>query len=134
MSDKREPTPDIVLLASEWQPRAMLRAQLIEEGLDVVATDQWFELRRLLRPASRPQLVIVDLHGLPDPERVLNDLAMLMKPRRVLVVTAAGTVLPDQIEARGFLVVSRPVPIGSIVAAAIHAIREQIVSPTHLQN
>jgi hypothetical protein len=121
MSGKREPTPDIVLLASEWQPRAMLRAQLIEEGFDVVATDRWSELRRLLRPASRPRLVIVDLHGLPDPDRVLNDLAIIMKPRHVLVVTAAGTVRPDQIQARGFLAVSRPVPIGSIVAAAAQA-------------
>ena len=131
MSGKREPAPDIVLLASEWQPRAMLRAQLIEEGFDVVATDRWFELRRLLRPASRPRLVIVDLLGLPDPDRVLNDLAIIMKPRCVLVVTAAGTVLPDQIETRGFLVVSRPVPIGGIVAAAAQAIRNPIVSPTH---
>jgi hypothetical protein len=33
--------PDIVLLAGDWQPRALIRAQLIEEGLEVVATNTW---------------------------------------------------------------------------------------------
>jgi hypothetical protein len=120
--------PDIVLLAAEWQPRAMLRAQLIEEGFEVVATDTWIEMRRLLRPPSRPLLAIVDLQGSPDPDRMLNDLATIMKPGRVLVLTAIGTVLPDHIQARGFRVVRRPITIGAVVAAAARAIREEKVS------
>jgi len=120
--------PDIVLLAAEWQPRAMLRAQLIEEGFEVLATDTWSEMRRLLRPASRPLLAIVDLQGLPDPDRVLNDLATIMSPSRVLVLTAIGTVVADQIQARGFRVVRRPATIGDIVAAAARAIREEKAS------
>jgi hypothetical protein len=35
------PPPDIVLLAAEWQPRALIRAQLIEEAFEVVATDRY---------------------------------------------------------------------------------------------
>lgn len=31
--------PDIVLLGPEWPERALLRAQLVEEGHDVVAID-----------------------------------------------------------------------------------------------
>jgi hypothetical protein len=120
--------PDIVLLAAEWQPRALLRAQLIEEGFEVLATDTWIEMRRLLGPAARPLLAIVDLHGLPDPDRVLNDLATIMNPSRVLVLTAIGTVSPDQIQARGFRVVRRPIAIGSVVAAALRAISEEKVS------
>jgi hypothetical protein len=120
--------PDIVLLAAEWQPRALLRAQLIEEGFEVLATDTWIEMRRLLRPASRPLLAIVDLQGLPDPDRVLNDLATIMNPSRVLVLTAIGTVLPDQIQARGFRIARRPIAIGSVVAAVARAISEEKVS------
>ena len=103
----------------------MLRAQLIEEGFEVLATDTWIEMRRLLRPASRPLLAVVDLQGSPDPDRLLNDLATMMTPSRVLVLTATGTVLPDQIQARGFRVVRRPTTIGDVVAATARAIREE---------
>ena len=121
----RSPAPDIVLLAAEWQPRALLRAQLIEEGFDGLATDTWTTMQRYLRPDSKPALAIVDLQGLPEPDGVLNDLKVLMKPHRVLVLTALGTVAPTQIQALGFRVAGRPIPIGSIVAAAARAIREE---------
>src|SRR5947209_19822918 len=120
----RSPAPDVVLLAAEWQPRALLRAQLIEEGFDVLATDTWTTMRRCLRPGSKPALAIVDLQGLPEPDRVLNDLKVLMKPHRVRVRTELGTVEPDQIHALGFRVVGRPIPIASVVAAAARVIRE----------
>lgn len=112
----RPSPPDIVLLAAEWQPRALLRAQLIEEGFEVVATDTWPMMRRSLRPGSRPLLAIVDLQGLSEPNQVLKDLRVLMKPSRVLVLTSTGTVAPDEIRALGFQVVRRPIDIGSLVA------------------
>jgi hypothetical protein len=115
--------PDIVLLGAEWQPRALLRAQFLEEGFDVVATDTWPAVRRQLRPGSKPQLAIVDLRGLPDPERVLDELRLLMKPHRVLVIAALGTVEPAVIERLGFSVVSRPAAIGDVVAVAARVIR-----------
>jgi len=121
----RSPAPDIVLLATEWQPRALLRAQLIEEGFDVLATDTWTAMRRHLRPGSKPALAIIDLQGLPDAGRVLNDLKVLMKPHRALVLTALGTLTPDHVRALGFRVVDRPVEIGRVVAAAARAIKEE---------
>jgi len=124
----QSPAPDIVLLAAEWQPRALLRAQLIEEGYEVLATDTWIEMRRLLGSAPRPLLAIVDLQGLPDPDVVLNDLATIMNPSRVLVLTAIGTVSSDEIQARGFRVVRRPIAIFSVVAAVARAISEAKVS------
>lgn len=119
--------PDIVLLGTEWKPRALLRAQLIEDGLEVLAADSWATARRHLRPGSKPRLVIVDLQGLPEPHRVLADLHVLMKPKHVLVLTALGTVLQDDIDRFGFHVVKRPVSIGSIVAAAAQALRDHEV-------
>ena len=44
--------PDIVLLDAEWPSRALLRAQLIEDGFDVLATDTWTTMRRYLRHSS----------------------------------------------------------------------------------
>src|SRR6266852_5170698 len=98
----QEPPPDIVLLGAEWQPRAMIRAQLIEAGFDVVATNTWPMMRRQLRPGSKPRLAIVDLKGLSNPQDVLNDLRVLMNPKRVL---------------------SRPIAIKDVVDAAADAIR-----------
>lgn len=119
----RPPSPDIVLLAAEWQPRALIRAQLIEEGFDVVATNTWPMMRRQLRPGMKPQLALLDLKGLPDPRGVLNDLRVLMKPERVIVLTAAGTVSPAEIERSGFHALSRPIVIEDVVRAAALAIR-----------
>jgi hypothetical protein len=117
------PPPDIVLLATEWQPRALLRAQLIEEGFEVLATDSWPTMRRSLGPLSKPPLAIVDLQGLPEPDRVLGNLKVLVKPDRVLVLTSIGTVAPDEIQALGFQVVRRPIDIGSLVEAAARILR-----------
>ena len=116
---------DIVVLGAEWQTRALLRAQLIEQGFEVLATDTWPMMRQYLRPGWKPRLAIVDVKGLPDPERVLNDLRILMKPNRVLVLTAIDTVSPDVIERLGFRVLKRPVLIGDVVTAAARALREQ---------
>ena len=119
----REPSPDIVLLGAAWQPRAMLRAQLIEEGFEVVATDTWTMMRRHLRPGFKPRLAVVDLKDLDEPEGVLRDLAALMKPTRVLVVGATATVPPSEISRLGFHVVRRPVTIGAIVRAVRKSLR-----------
>ncbi|PYR32792.1 MAG: hypothetical protein DMF92_00920 [Acidobacteria bacterium] len=74
------------MLASLWQTRALLRAQLVEEGFEVLATDTWPMMRQYLRLGWKPRLAIVDLQGLPDRERALNGLRILMKPNRVLVL------------------------------------------------
>jgi hypothetical protein len=119
------PEPDIVLLGAEWHPRALIRAQLIEEGFAVVATNSWPMMRSHLKAGSKPGLAIVDLKGLPNPDDVLNDLRVLLKPSRVLVLAASGTVQPGEIERRGFRTLSRPIVISDVVAAAAAAIRDK---------
>ena len=112
----RREVPDVVILAVEWRTRAPLRAQLLEENYEVVATDSWPDARRHLRPGAKPRLVIVDLESLPDPREVLDGLALLMKPDRVLVVSALATVPEDEVRRRGFHLVMRPTTIEAIVA------------------
>jgi ActR/RegA family two-component response regulator len=116
------PPSDVVLLGTEWRPRALLRAQLIEEGIEVLATDTWPVARRSLRPGVKPRLVVVDLQGLPDPDRVLSELRVLMKPDRVLVLTAIGTVPVDVIRAAGFHVMKRPASIDEVVAEIVRLV------------
>jgi len=113
-----EAPPDILLLGADRRTRAPLRAQLIEDGLEVVATDAWPAMRRHLRPGGKPRLAIVDLQGLDDPADVLDALRLLMKPERVLVLTALGTVPAEAIERAGFRTLHRPASIEEVVAAA----------------
>lgn len=131
----RSVPPDVVLLAADWQPRALIRAQLIDEGFEVVATNTWPMMRRHLRPGMKPRLALVDLKGLPDPASVLEDLRALMNPERVLVVRALGTVSAKDVDDLGFRALSRPIAIEAIVrtaAALIRAAAENAV-PTEEQ-
>ncbi|MBI3048160.1 MAG: hypothetical protein HYY76_07585 [Acidobacteria bacterium] len=115
--------PDVALIGPEWPSRALLRAQLVEEGYSVVATDAWPIPRPYLRRGMTPRLLIIDLHGLADPETVLDEVAAVLPPDRVLVVTALGTLAPDRVRGRGFNLVTRPATVGAIVAAAAAVLR-----------
>jgi DNA-binding response OmpR family regulator len=118
MADDHRASPDIVLLGVEWQPRALLRAQLIEEGFDVRGADTWPMLVQYLRPDSGPRLVIVDLPGLPHATSVLTDLRARMRPDRVIVLCGLGSPTAEQVEALGFRVMRRPIHIAQVVSAA----------------
>jgi len=117
MATDRDPPPDVVLLGAEWKERALIRAQLIEEGFEVVATNTWSMMRRHLRPGRKPRVVIVDLKGLDEPEQVLRDLSVLMKPARVLVLAATATVPLSQISSLGFHGIRRPFTVAEVVSA-----------------
>src|SRR5258706_11041640 len=96
------PPADVVLLSADRHTRVPLRAQLIEDGFEVIATDTWPMMREHLRPGSKPRLAIVDLQGLERPQEVLDGLRVLMKPDRVLALTALGTVPAGEVPAARF--------------------------------
>jgi hypothetical protein len=119
--DEQRP-PDVVLLSADRRTRAPLRAQLIEDGFEVIGTETWPAMRAHVRPGAKPGVAIVDLQGLPNPAEVLDGLQVLMKPDRVLVLTALGTVPPEDIAGAGFRVLHRPASIEEVVAAARSAL------------
>jgi hypothetical protein len=120
-------SPDVVILCADRLVRAPLRAQLIEDGFEVVATDTWSMMRPRLRPGVKPLLVIVDLQALPDPAQVLSGVGVLMNPERVIVLTALGSIDADAVERGGYVVVRRPVSIAEIVDTA-RAVRAGAIS------
>src|SRR4029450_1330203 len=109
---------DIVLIGAPWQSRALLRAQLIEEGFEVLATDAWPTARGWLLSGIEPWLVIVDLREVANAKTVLSELHTLLEPDRVLVLSGAATVPPTKLQQFGFEVVARPIAIDAIVATA----------------
>ena len=110
--------PDVVLVCATWPARALLRAQLIEQGYEVVAIDGWPIPRQYLHPLFTPRLVVIDRQGLSDPQRALGEATRLFDTGRVLIVTALGTVPPEEIRASGCHVVARPATVGRIVREA----------------
>ncbi|HYU80496.1 MAG TPA: hypothetical protein VEK56_16015 [Vicinamibacterales bacterium] len=120
--------PDVIVLGAEWPERALLRAQLIEEGHEVVALDTWPIPRLYRRPGMRPRVLLIDLHELPNPLETLDEVRFVLPPERVLVVTALGSLTAGEVRERGFNVIERPVTIGQIVAATA-----ALLSRTHVE-
>jgi hypothetical protein len=112
-----EQPPDVIVLGGEWPERALLRAQLIEEGHDVVALDAWPIPRQYRRAGMKPRAMVVDLRGLEDPRLTLDELRFVIPPERVLVVTALGTLPRRDVERFGFRTIERPATVGEIVGA-----------------
>jgi hypothetical protein len=111
------------VLGPEWPARALLRAQLIEDGWDVVATDAWPIPRQFLRHGMRPRAIVIDLHGLPDPRVTLDELRTVVDPSRVLVIAALGTLSREEIESMEFHTIERPASVGEIASAVARLLR-----------
>lgn len=107
--------PDIVLLGPEWPTRALLRAQLAEEGYNVLATDTWPIPRQYLRSDAKPRAMLIDLQGLPHPRDVLDEVRYLIPPGDVVVLASMATVPIDELRQLGFRVIPRPVTMHEIV-------------------
>ena len=114
---------DILLLGPQWPTRALLRAQILEEGYEVAAADSWPIEGPSAKLLTRARIVIVDLQGLPAPRIVLEELHKRIDPARVLVVTASGTLPNEDVRRLGFHVIPRPASIADIVAAAVARLR-----------
>ena len=78
--------PDVIVLGPEWPERALLRAQLIEEGHEVIAVDTWPIPRLYRRPEMKPRVLLIDLHELPTPRETLDEVRFVLPsesgPRR----------------------------------------------------
>jgi DNA-binding response OmpR family regulator len=109
--------PDVIVLGPEWPERALLRAQLIEEGYEVVAVDAWPIPRLYRRSGMKPRVLLIDLHELPKPRETLDEVRVVVPAERVLIITALGSLTAKEVKGLGFNVIERPVTIGQIVAA-----------------
>src|SRR5262249_50328057 len=108
--------PDVVLISLDWSFRALLRAQLIEEGHEVVAIDAWPIPPLHRRSEMKPRALVVDLRGVANLREVVDETGAVLSPEQVLLVTALGSVRADDLRPLGFNVIERPTTIGQIVA------------------
>jgi DNA-binding NtrC family response regulator len=109
--------PDVLLIVPERSIRALLLAQLLEQGYEVKAADLWPVPRRYFQRQSKPRAVVLDLQGLPNPETTLDEIPALAPPAHVVVITALGSISIAELYRRGFQVVTRPAEIKQIAVA-----------------
>ncbi len=110
----------ILLAGGEWRPRALVLAQLKEEGYDVTAVETWDEAELLLRRrAVRPAVLIFDVVGESHREAALATAAKLIDPSHVIALTARSTLAADAVRAHGFThVLERPYSVGDVAKVA----------------
>lgn len=109
----------MIVVGAEWPARPLIRAQLIEQGLDVVAVDEWPIPRLYRRQDMKPRAMVVDLKGLPRPREVLDEIRFVVPPSRVVVIHSLGTVTPEQIVQHGYRLLTRPLRIRDVVGSTM---------------
>jgi DNA-binding response OmpR family regulator len=109
---------EILLIAADWQLRALVRAQLLEEGFDVRALPSLeIALAYLLRSGGQPRLTIVDTQGLQVEARQLSDLWQLTgQAPLILCGGALSRGLLAQESQLPAVVLLRPFRVGDLVA------------------
>ncbi|MBI2833953.1 MAG: response regulator [Acidobacteria bacterium] len=122
----------ILLVGAEWKPRALIRAQLIEEGHEVEAVESWEEAELLLRRRARqPLVLIIDLAGEPHAAAALATLKRLFETDRALILTSASALSSNDVQDAGFPnVLARPFSIGDVVSATSRVLARARAAPS----
>jgi len=117
----------ILLAAADWQFRALVRAQLIEEGYEVTAVPGIeHALFLLIRRRIRPDLVIVDTVGQSVTPEHLADLRRLLDDTPALICTGVYQRGAFDFTALGFPhILVRPFRVGEVVRAVRQVIQEE---------
>jgi DNA-binding response OmpR family regulator len=109
---------EILLIAADWQLRALVRAQLLEEGFDVRSLPSLeFALAHLLRSGAQPRLTIVDTQGFQAEARQLSDLRRLTGDAPLIL--CGGALSEEALVQEGLApakVLLRPFRVGDLVA------------------
>jgi DNA-binding NtrC family response regulator len=109
----------VLIIGKDWRSRALLRAQLKEEGLDVEAYESAKDVLASVSQRPRlPKLIVADLFGSDDPVSEIERLGRWAQRAPVWLLISHGTASASAAEGRGFeRIWFRPVDLGSLVAA-----------------
>src|SRR5215831_15623950 len=90
----------LVLVGKDWKTRALLRAQLIEEGVDVEAYESIEDgLQTLV--ASSPALLLVDLASSNDPNGDIDRLAKWVTRVPTWIIASRSLAATEKLETLG---------------------------------
>jgi DNA-binding NtrC family response regulator len=107
----------VLLAGQDWKARALLRAQLLEEGVDVEAHETVTDAIASLEASEfMPGLFIADLAESDDPSADIDDLAKWTREVPVWIIASHSMIVESTLRGRGFeLILFRPVDVGELV-------------------
>ena len=106
----------VLLAGRDWKTRALLRAQLIEEGLEVRAFESVAEAIEAATEKGAPPLLIADLAESSNPADEVSKLAGWSGRLPILIIASRSVIDARDLEGRGFeAVLFRPVDVGELV-------------------
>jgi DNA-binding NtrC family response regulator len=106
-----------VVAGKDWQARALLRAQLIEEGVSVEAYETVAEaLARLEFYSARPALLIADISASDHPSADVERLTGWARRIPIWIIASHTSSVKVGLEGRDFdMLIYRPVDMGKLV-------------------
>lgn len=107
----------IFLASRDWQARALLRAQLLEEGIDVQAHETVVETVASLASRDRlPGLVLADLSFSDDPASDAARLAEWAKQVPIWIIASRNVIAQKTLKGLGFeVILFRPVDLEELI-------------------
>jgi DNA-binding response OmpR family regulator len=106
----------LVLVGKDWRTRALLRAQLLEEGVEVEAYESLSDARQALLP-SLPALLVVDLMASDDLSADIHSLANWAARVSTWILASRSPQVEARLEGHNFeRVFLRPLDVGRLVS------------------
>lgn len=107
----------ILIAGKDWTARALLRAQLIDEGFDVEAFEDVQTVVQLLWTSrAMPSLLIVDLFESESSAEDVATLSHWVKLLPIWILAGHGVARADDLGVQGFeRVLFRPLDMGKLV-------------------
>ena len=107
----------VFLAGKDWQARALLRAQLIEEGVNVEAYETVEEaLGQLKLHPVLPALLVADISASDHPSADVECLTSWAKRIPIWIIASHTSGVKGGLEGRGFeMLLFRPVDMGKLV-------------------
>jgi CheY-like chemotaxis protein len=107
----------VLLVGKDWQARALLRAQLIEEGVSVEAYETVDDaLAQFEWSFVLPELLIADISASDNPTADVEHLTIWAKRIPIWIIASHTLGVKGGLEGRGFeALLFRPVDMGKLV-------------------
>jgi len=114
----------VLLTGNDWHARALLRAQLIEEGVDVEAFETVADALATLGDIL-PGLFIADVSASDSPDAEIELLAQWSDQFPIWVIAAHSAIAAQKLKGRGFeMILFKPVDVGELVGQIKRRVEE----------
>jgi hypothetical protein len=120
---------EVVLIGKDWQARALLRAQLLEEGIDAVAFESAGGAIEdfISQSATLPALLIADLASSGDPAGEAELLTAWASQIPIWIIASHTLIVDKKLKGRSFeVILFRPIDVGEIVEQVKRRLEREI--------